>query len=69
MSKKGAELIRISRLLTPEHRADLCDWVRLAAVAENSARKSPELGTSSNGINPPKPQEYSCENSRKRSKR
>jgi len=69
MSKKGAELIRISRQLTPEHRADLRDWVRLAAVAENSARKALETTTSFECINPPKPQEYSCENSRKRSKR
>jgi len=69
MSKNGAELIGISRQLTPEHRADLRDWVRLAAVAENSARKSPEPAASFECINTPGPQEYSCENSRKRSKK
>jgi hypothetical protein len=41
MSNSEAEIAKISRLLTPQHRADLLAWVRLAHFAENSARKSP----------------------------
>jgi len=69
MSKKGAELIRISRLLTPKHRADLRDWVDLASVAENSARESLEPPASFGCVNSPEPQEYSCGDSLKRSKK
>ena len=37
--KKGAKLLKISRLLVPEYRDDLLAWVQLAYAAENSARK------------------------------
>jgi antibiotic biosynthesis monooxygenase (ABM) superfamily enzyme len=39
MSENQIEMLRISRLLSPEHRADLLAWVRLAFAAENSVRK------------------------------
>jgi hypothetical protein len=38
MLNKETKIIKISRRLTPEHRADLLAWVRLACFAENSAR-------------------------------
>jgi hypothetical protein len=50
--KRGAKLLEISRFLTPENRADLLAWVRLAHFAENSARKSLNLGTAIDGYYP-----------------
>jgi len=46
-SNNGKEALRIFRLLTPKHQADLLDWVHLANVAENSARKFADLGDTS----------------------
>lgn len=34
------EVLRIVRLLTPEHQAELLGYVRLAQFAENSVKKS-----------------------------
>jgi hypothetical protein len=64
MSKNEIEALRISRLLTPEQRADLLVWVHLAYIAENSVRKS--LGA---GIIDGKLQEYSYLNILRRSKK
>ena len=58
MPNNEAEAVRISRLLTPDNRADLLAWVRLAYFAENSAKKS--LGIDAiNGVSISKPREYS----------
>lgn len=40
MRKNEAETLKIARLLTPKHRADLLTYVRLAYAAECSVRKS-----------------------------
>jgi hypothetical protein len=64
-----ANALRISRLLTPEHRADLLAWVHLAYAAETSVRKSFGLNNSLNEAFPGKPQEYSCKNNAQRSKK
>jgi len=54
-------LLGISRLLTPEHKADLLVWVRLAHVAENSVKKS--LGFDVLTDNPsPNSQGNNCDN-------
>ena len=63
--QEETELLKISRLLTPEHRTDLLALVQVAYAAENSARKS--LGT--DRIFTLKPQEYSCENIMRRRKK
>ena len=44
MQFNEVEALRIFRLLTLEHQADLLTWVHIAYVAENSARKSFEIG-------------------------
>ena len=59
-SGNNPEILRISRLLTPKHRAELLTWVHLAYTAENSARKS--LGFDTKGDSTLKPQEHSCSN-------
>ena len=43
-STNEKEALKIFRLLTPKHQADLLDWVHLAYVAENSVRKSADFG-------------------------
>jgi hypothetical protein len=40
MTDYAHEVLKISRLLTPEHQAELLGYVRLAQRAEDSARKS-----------------------------
>ena len=62
MPNNETEVRRISRLLTPDNRANLLTWVRVAYFAENSARKSPGLGAITDGAFTLKPQEYSCRN-------
>jgi predicted HAD superfamily hydrolase len=69
MLNNEAEAIRISRLLTPENRANLLAWVHLAYFAENSARKTLGIYAVNNGVSISKPQEYSCGNSLQRSKK
>jgi len=59
MPNNEAKIRRISRLLTPENRANLLAWVNLAYFAENSARKSLGIDTI-NGVSISKPREYSC---------
>jgi len=39
MQNNEAEIIRISRQLTPENRTQLLTWINLAFFAENSAGK------------------------------
>jgi len=56
-----AKVIRISRLLTPDRRADLLAWVHLAYVAENSVRKSLGSGSDLDSDFILKSREYSCE--------
>jgi hypothetical protein len=58
MSKNEANVLRISRLLTPEHRADLLAFIHLTYAAETS-----------NGTFSRKLQEYSCRNNVQRSKK
>lgn len=40
MEERANEVLRISRLLTPENRGHLMSWVYVASAAENSVRKS-----------------------------
>jgi hypothetical protein len=69
MPNNEAEAVRISRLLTPDNRADLLAWVRLAYFAENSARKSLGIDAVNSGVSISKPQEYSCGNLSRRRKK
>jgi len=69
MTDNSQKILRISRLLTPKHRADLLAWVRLAFVAENSARKSLGFDIMAGSVPSLKSQEYSCENLQKRSEK
>jgi len=62
MSKNEANILRISRFLTPEHRGDLLAFVHLSYAVENSAHRS--LGAFTR-----KTQEYSCRNNVQRSKK
>jgi hypothetical protein len=69
MQNNEAETLRIYRLLKPDNRANLLTWVRLAYFAENSARKSLGIDAVKSGVSISTPQEYSCGNSFKRSKK
>ena len=60
MPNNETEALRISRLLTPENKANLLAWVNLAYFAENSARKSLGNDAAKNGDSIAEPQEYSC---------
>jgi len=62
MPAKKPEILRIYRLLTPKHRADLRAWVRLAFAAENSVRKSLGFDVLADSVSSLKAQDYSCEN-------
>jgi len=62
MSKNEARALKISRLLTPEHRGDLLAFAHLSYAVENSAHRS--LGTFTR-----KTQEYSCRNNVQRNKK
>lgn len=69
MSDKKPEILRISRLLTPEHRADVRAWVQLAYIAETSARKQAGAKGQSDTISSLHTHEYSCnKNSGRRTK-
>ena len=69
MSDILPEVLRISRLLSPEHRADLLAWVHLAHTAESSARKAIGPGVQNDSVSSLKLHEYSCiKNSRRRMK-
>jgi hypothetical protein len=69
MPNNETEAIRISRLLTPENRANLLAWVHLAYFAENSAKKSFGIDAENNGVSILQAREYSCVNLQKRSKK
>jgi len=69
MSDNKPDVLRISRLLTPDHRADLLAWVHLAYVAETSARKSAGFGSLFDSVSSLSPQEYSCSNNFRRRKK
>jgi len=69
MPNNEAEAVRISRLLTPDNRADLLAWVRLAYFAEKSARKALGIDAVNSGVSISNPQEYSCGNLSRRSKK
>jgi hypothetical protein len=60
MTENESEVIRISRLLTPDDRADLLSWVHLAYFAENSARKSLGIDAAMAGVSISEPQDHSC---------
>jgi len=64
-----AKIRRISRLLTPDNRANLLAWVNLAYFAENSAKKHLGIDAVKSGVSISKPREYSCGNSLQRSKK
>jgi hypothetical protein len=69
MLNDEAEIIRISRLLTPEHRANLLSLVNLAYFAEDSARKSLDTDAVNDGVSVSKPLVYSRGKSLHRSKK
>jgi hypothetical protein len=69
MLNPATEVLRISRLLKPERRADLLAWVRLAHFAENTARKTAGGGPSPNGVFTVKSQVLACENILNRSEK
>jgi hypothetical protein len=69
MQDNKAEVLRISRLLTPDNRTNLLHWVRLACFAENSARKSLGINAVNDGVSIPKPREYSREKLSQRRKK
>jgi hypothetical protein len=69
MRDKKPEVLKIYRLLTPKHRADLLAWIRLAFVAENSARKALDFEVLSDSSSSLKAQDYPCENLLQRSKK
>jgi len=69
MQNNEAKIRRISRILTPDNRANLLAWVRLAHFAENSARQSLGINAANSGISISKPREYSCGKSLRRSKK
>jgi len=69
MPDKNPEILKIYRLLKPNYRADLLAWVRLAFAAENSVRKSLGFDVMADDVSSLRPQEYSCENLQKRSKK
>jgi hypothetical protein len=60
MQNNKAEILRISRLLTPDNRTNLLCWVRLACFAENSAGKTFGINAVNDGVSISKPREYSC---------
>jgi len=62
MPDNNQKILRIYRLLTPKHRADLRDWVRLAFTAENSVRKSLGFDVLADSVSSLKTQESFCEN-------
>jgi hypothetical protein len=69
MPNNKAKIRRISRLLTPDNRANLLAWVRLAYFAENSARKCLGIDDVNRGVSISTPREYSRGNSLQRSKK
>ena len=69
MPNNEAKIRGISRLLTPDNRANLLAWVRLAYFAENSTKKSLGIDAVNSGVSISKSQEYSCGNSLQRSKK
>ena len=62
MTINEANVLRISRLLTPEHRGDLLAFVHLSYAVENSTRRS--LGAFTR-----KTRECSCRNNAQRRKK
>jgi len=69
MQNNKTEAVRISRLLTPDNRANLLAWVNLAYFAENSAKKSLGNNAVNSGVSISTPREYSCGNLVKKDKK
>jgi hypothetical protein len=67
MPNDKAEILKVSRLLTPENRINLLSWVRLAYFAEKSARKG--IDAVNDGVSISKPREYPRGNFVQRSKK
>ena len=65
MSSNEAEIIKIFRMLTPEHQADLLDLVRQVYREENSAQKLMGCSTVADSTLTMKSQEYSYEDIKK----
>jgi len=68
MKDNKTEILRISRLFTPENKTHLLAWVNLAFFAENSAKKSLGINAVNSGVSISKPREYSCGKLLRRSK-
>jgi hypothetical protein len=62
MPNKQTKLVRISRLLTPENRAELLSRVHLAYTEETSIRMPFGSDSVADGASTLKSQEYSCGN-------
>jgi hypothetical protein len=69
MVKNETKILKIYRQLTPDNRADLLTWVRLAFFAEKSARETIGIDAVIDGVSISKPQGYSCGNLLQRSKK
>jgi hypothetical protein len=69
MTNNEANILKISRLLTPEHRGNLLAFVHLSYAAETYIRKSSGSNYSQNETFSRKTQEYSCRNNVQRSKK
>jgi len=66
MPDKKPEILKIFRQLSPEYRADLLAWVRLAYTAENSVKKSFGLDVMADSVSSLKTRDYSRGNLMKR---
>ena len=62
-------LLKISRLLTPENRVNLLGFVHLGYTAENSVRKSLDYGYAADSAFGLNQKEYSCGNNSRRRKK
>jgi len=61
MPDKNPEILKIYRLLTPKHRAELHAWIHLAYAAENSVRKSLGFEALADGVSSFNSRDCSCE--------
>ena len=69
MQDNEADVLKISRLLTPEHQADLLAWVNLAYAAETSVRESLGFDPCPNGTFPGNRRSFPVRNDVQRGKK
>jgi hypothetical protein len=69
MQNNETEVLRIYRQLMPDNRANLLNLVRLAYLAEDSARKTLGIDAVVDGVSISKPQGYPCGKLLQRSKK